>query len=120
MHDPPLYYFYREVLNISPSVEETGTGITWQLLGYLALTWVVTYLCVIKGIKSSGKVIPSLFLSTMTGIDCKPYPFLKTSLNQELLTNLVRNTLHGNCPKEVTSAQVQEHGSNAGEKDNLT
>lgn len=94
VHDPPLYYFYREVLNISPSVEDTGTGITWKLLGYLALTWVVTYLCVIKGIKSSGKVILSVFVSAMTGSDCKPCSFLKMSpflrtflINKKILRN---------------------------------
>ena len=57
VRDAPLCYFYREVLNISPSVGDTGTGMEWDLLGYLFLAWVMTYLCVVKGIRSSGKVI---------------------------------------------------------------
>ena len=56
VHDPPLYYFYRDVLNISPSIEDLGEGMQWKLFGYLAAAWVVVYICVAKGIRSSGKV----------------------------------------------------------------
>ena len=51
-----MYYFYRDVLNISPSIEDLGDGMQWHLFGYLVLAWVVVYICVVKGIKSSGKV----------------------------------------------------------------
>lgn len=55
LKDPQLYYFYRKALDISPSIEESG-GVNGKLFGCLALAWVVVYVCIVKGVKSSGKV----------------------------------------------------------------
>lgn len=43
------------LLNISGDIEEPG-GLEWQLVVSLLAAWVICYLCVIKGIQSSGKV----------------------------------------------------------------
>ena len=56
VHDPQLYYFYRKALNISPSINDLGDGLNWKLVGCLVLSWVVVYACIVKGVKSSGKV----------------------------------------------------------------
>ena len=56
VHDPQLYYFYRKALNIAPSIEDSGAGMQWKLVGCLILSWVVVYACIVKGVKSSGKV----------------------------------------------------------------
>ncbi|CAH1778090.1 unnamed protein product [Owenia fusiformis] len=53
---PSEEYWENFVLDISPSIEETGT-IRWQLALCLLLAWVVIFLCLCKGIKSSGKVV---------------------------------------------------------------
>jgi len=50
------YYWYRGTLDISDSVE-TGGDMNWQMLGVLALAWVLVYIGIVKGIKSSGKVM---------------------------------------------------------------
>jgi solute carrier family 6 amino acid transporter-like protein 5/7/9/14 len=53
---PSEEYWQRQVLQVSSGLEETGT-IIWQLLLCLLLAWIIIYLCLIKGIKSSGKVV---------------------------------------------------------------
>lgn len=56
VHDPQLYYFYRVALDISKSIEDPGNGVNGKLVGCLLLSWVVVCACIIKGVKSSGKV----------------------------------------------------------------
>nr|XP_057909127.1 sodium- and chloride-dependent transporter XTRP3-like isoform X2 [Doryrhamphus excisus] len=50
------YFFFRETLNISPTIEDTGGVQTSQVL-CLLLAWAITYLFIIHGVKSSGKVV---------------------------------------------------------------
>ncbi|XP_074621803.1 sodium- and chloride-dependent GABA transporter 1-like [Acropora palmata] len=57
VRDPPQFYFYHHALQISTSIEDGGIGMNWKLAGCLLFAWVITYLCVVKGIKSSGKVV---------------------------------------------------------------
>ena len=59
VRDPPQYYFYYHALQISSSIEDPGVGINGKLAGCLVFAWIVTYLCVVKGIQSSGKVTTS-------------------------------------------------------------
>ena len=56
VHDTPMWYWYHKTLQISTSIEDAGVGMNGKLVGCLAIAWIVTYLCVVKGIKSSGKV----------------------------------------------------------------
>lgn len=49
------YYWYREALNISSSISESG-GLNWKMTICLLAAWVVVCLAMIKGIQSSGKV----------------------------------------------------------------
>jgi len=53
--DPPQYYWYHNALQVSPLLEEAG-GMNWKIVGCLAAGWFVVYVCVLKGVKSSGKV----------------------------------------------------------------
>lgn len=53
---PSEEFWQRHVLELSSGIDELG-GIRWELLGCLALAWIVVFLCLIKGIKSSGKVV---------------------------------------------------------------
>jgi len=50
------WYWYRGTLDISENMNEGG-DINWQMLGVLALAWVLVYIGIVKGIKSSGKVM---------------------------------------------------------------
>lgn len=50
---PPRHY----VLNISDDIGNLGE-VRLPILGCLALSWVVVFLCLFKGVKSSGKVGP--------------------------------------------------------------
>ncbi|XP_076446150.1 sodium-dependent proline transporter-like isoform X2 [Babylonia areolata] len=49
-------FWERNVLEITDGIEDMGT-IRWPLFGCLALAWVVVFLCLCKGVKSSGRVV---------------------------------------------------------------
>uniref|UniRef100_A0A2K5YVE8 Transporter n=1 Tax=Mandrillus leucophaeus TaxID=9568 RepID=A0A2K5YVE8_MANLE len=50
------YYWYREALNISSSISESG-GLNWKMTICLLAAWVMVCLAMIKGIQSSGKIV---------------------------------------------------------------
>lgn len=51
-----LYQNSYRVLRVSGGLGEPGQ-VNWDLALCLLLAWIVCYLCVCKGVKSSGKVI---------------------------------------------------------------
>ena len=53
---PSEEFWERHVLQLTSGIEEMGS-IRWELLGCLALAWLIIFLCLIKGIKSSGRVV---------------------------------------------------------------
>ncbi|XP_068092587.1 sodium-dependent neutral amino acid transporter B(0)AT1-like isoform X2 [Hyperolius riggenbachi] len=53
---PVDYYWYRETLNISTSIEDSGT-LQWWLVLSLACAWGVLYVCTIRGIETTGKAV---------------------------------------------------------------
>ncbi|XP_071769165.1 sodium- and chloride-dependent transporter XTRP3 [Centroberyx gerrardi] len=76
---PTQYFFYRQTLNISSSIDENGGVHTGQAL-CLLLAWMIVYLFVVRGVKSTGKVV--YFTAT--------FPYLV------LIIYLIRGvTLHG-------------------------
>uniref|UniRef100_A0A0B7AA86 Transporter n=1 Tax=Arion vulgaris TaxID=1028688 RepID=A0A0B7AA86_9EUPU len=54
--DPVTEFWERKVLGLSAGVDEPGI-IKWDLALCLLLAWIIVYLCICKGIKSSGKVM---------------------------------------------------------------
>lgn len=58
------YFFYRETLNISSSIEVNG-GIHYGQALCLVLAWGITYLLISKGVKSTGKVRQLGFLCVL-------------------------------------------------------
>ncbi|XP_063160084.1 sodium- and chloride-dependent transporter XTRP3 isoform X2 [Candoia aspera] len=53
---PTQYFWYRKTLNISPSIEESGS-IQWEQAACLILAWLVVYLCILRGTEYTGKVV---------------------------------------------------------------
>ncbi|XP_021377302.1 sodium- and chloride-dependent glycine transporter 1-like isoform X1 [Mizuhopecten yessoensis] len=53
---PSDEYFHVSVLGMTSGVHAMGT-IRWELVGCLALAWVLVALCLAKGIKTSGKAV---------------------------------------------------------------
>ncbi|CAL1535503.1 unnamed protein product [Lymnaea stagnalis] len=49
-------FWFKDVLGLSPGIEEMGS-IRWPLLLCLLAAWIIVSLCLIKGIKSMGKVV---------------------------------------------------------------
>ncbi|XP_059150816.1 sodium- and chloride-dependent taurine transporter-like isoform X2 [Physella acuta] len=54
--DPVTEYWENKVLAITDGIDDVGI-LKWDLTLCLLLAWVVVYLCICKGIKSSGKVM---------------------------------------------------------------
>ncbi|XP_040565853.1 sodium-dependent neutral amino acid transporter B(0)AT3 [Lepeophtheirus salmonis] len=50
------YFWYRNTLDITPSIEING-GIRWWMLICLIISWLLIYAIISKGIQSSGKVV---------------------------------------------------------------
>ncbi|XP_015673682.1 sodium-dependent neutral amino acid transporter B(0)AT2 [Protobothrops mucrosquamatus] len=72
------YYWYREALNISNSISESG-GLNWKMTICLLAAWVMVCLAMIKGIQSSGKI---MYFSSLF-----PYVVLLCFLIRGLLLN---------------------------------
>ena len=51
---PEAEYFSNVVLEITSGIEESG-GMNWVLCGYLVLAWVICFVMVFRGAKSTGK-----------------------------------------------------------------
>lgn len=49
------YFWYREALDISDSISESG-GLNWKMTLCLLVAWSIVGMAVVKGIQSSGKV----------------------------------------------------------------
>uniref|UniRef100_A0A6P7GFP8 Transporter n=1 Tax=Diabrotica virgifera virgifera TaxID=50390 RepID=A0A6P7GFP8_DIAVI len=53
---PADEFFHHKILQISPEVTDVG-GIVWPLFVANMVSWIITYVCIIRGIKSVGKVV---------------------------------------------------------------
>ncbi|KAM3875312.1 sodium- and chloride-dependent GABA transporter 2-like [Diretmus argenteus] len=53
---PATEFWERRVLAISGGIEEVGS-IRWEILLCLIVMWVISYFCIWKGVKSTGKVV---------------------------------------------------------------
>ncbi|XP_069767428.1 sodium- and chloride-dependent transporter XTRP3A-like isoform X2 [Narcine bancroftii] len=50
------YFWYRKTLNISPTIDDTGV-IHWGMILCLLLSWLIVYICIVRGTESTGKVV---------------------------------------------------------------
>ncbi|XP_051525743.1 sodium-dependent neutral amino acid transporter SLC6A17-like [Myxocyprinus asiaticus] len=50
------YFWYRETLNITSTIADSG-GLNWKMTLSLLAAWIIVCLAVIRGIQSSGKVM---------------------------------------------------------------
>lgn len=63
----------KEVYNATESLMEGVGSLNWSLVGFLAASWLVVFLILAKGIKSSGKasyvlaILPYIVLSIILG-----------------------------------------------------
>lgn len=53
---PVNYFWYRETLNITTNIGDTGT-IQWTMVVCLASAWAIVFICFIKGLQSMGKAV---------------------------------------------------------------
>ncbi|TGZ58016.1 hypothetical protein CRM22_009780 [Opisthorchis felineus] len=70
--DPAAEYWERHVLRISDGIEQMGS-VQWELALCLLVAWIVVFLCIYKGIKTSGKIMyvtattPYVFMFILLG-----------------------------------------------------
>ncbi|XP_062385549.1 sodium-dependent neutral amino acid transporter B(0)AT1 [Sardina pilchardus] len=50
------YFWYRETLNTSAAIEDSG-GLQWWIVLSLICAWCVLYVCCIRGIETTGKAV---------------------------------------------------------------
>ncbi|XP_014851507.1 PREDICTED: sodium-dependent neutral amino acid transporter B(0)AT1-like [Poecilia mexicana] len=50
------YFWYRETLNTSAAIDESG-GLQWWMVLALIAAWTVLYVCCIRGIETTGKAV---------------------------------------------------------------
>ncbi|XP_003969076.1 sodium-dependent neutral amino acid transporter B(0)AT1-like [Takifugu rubripes] len=50
------YFWYRETLNTSTAIDESG-GLQWWIVLALVAAWTLLYVCCIRGIETSGKAV---------------------------------------------------------------
>ncbi|XP_048848460.1 sodium-dependent neutral amino acid transporter B(0)AT1-like isoform X4 [Brienomyrus brachyistius] len=53
---PVDYFWYRETLNTSKVIEDSG-GLQWWMILCLICAWTVLYVCCIRGIETTGKAV---------------------------------------------------------------
>ncbi|XP_077165720.1 sodium-dependent neutral amino acid transporter B(0)AT1-like [Paroedura picta] len=53
---PVDYFWYRQTLNITTSIDDSGS-VQWWLLLCLLCAWAVLYVCTIRGIETTGKAV---------------------------------------------------------------
>ncbi|XP_042278749.1 solute carrier family 6 member 19b [Thunnus maccoyii] len=53
---PVDYFWYRETLNTTPRIQEDG-GMQWWILLCHICAWSVLYICIIRGIETTGKAV---------------------------------------------------------------
>ncbi|CAI2736833.1 unnamed protein product [Schistosoma spindalis] len=82
--DATTEYWERRVLKISDGIHNIGT-IQWDLALCLLLTWVIIYLCIWKGIKTSAKI---MYVTALL-----PYVFIITLLIRTALLDGASNGL---------------------------
>jgi solute carrier family 6 (neurotransmitter transporter, amino acid/orphan) member 15/16/17/18/20 len=52
---PTQYFWYRTTLDVSDDVNNPD-NVNWKIVFTLVIAWILVYMCMIKGIASSGKV----------------------------------------------------------------
>ena len=67
------YFFYRRSLDITESIEDVG-GFNLNMFLFLSLAWFIIYVCLVRGIKSSGKVCDSFATRAVQLCSLQPLP----------------------------------------------
>jgi len=57
IHNTPQWYWYNKALQVSTGFGDTGNGMVGHLVGCLIFSWIAVFFCIMKGVKSNGKVV---------------------------------------------------------------
>ncbi|QQP57336.1 Transporter, partial [Caligus rogercresseyi] len=56
MSSPTQYFWYRNTLDIADNIEDSSS-MNWKITACLLSSWILVYLCIIKGITESPIII---------------------------------------------------------------
>lgn len=59
---PTQYFWYRTTLMVSEDIDHP-TQFNWKIGFALIIAWILVYMCMIKGIASSGKVMSAISMA---------------------------------------------------------
>ncbi|XP_031674119.1 sodium-dependent neutral amino acid transporter B(0)AT1 isoform X4 [Oncorhynchus kisutch] len=96
---PVDYFWYRETLNSTPDIGENG-GLQWWMVLCLVSAWAVLYICIIRGIETTGKLTE--LTNPTTWLDAGAQVFYSFSIAfGGLISFSSYNSVHNNCEQDA-------------------
>lgn len=72
---PTQYFWYRTTLMVSEDIDHP-TQFNWKIGFALIIAWILVYMCMIKGIASSGKVMSAISVGSKALANVEELTFL--------------------------------------------
>ncbi|KAG5265029.1 hypothetical protein AALO_G00260660 [Alosa alosa] len=98
------YFWYRETLNATATIEQSG-GMQWWMILSLVSAWVVLYVAAIRGIETTGKV--NELINPTTWLDAGAQVLFSFSLAfGGLISFSSYNSVHNNCEQDAVIISI--------------
>ncbi|CAB1334777.1 unnamed protein product [Coregonus sp. 'balchen'] len=99
LSSPVDYFWYRETLNTTPDIGENG-GLQWWMVLCLVSAWAMLYICIIRGIETTGKLAE--LANPTTWLDAGAQVFYSFSIAfGGLISFSSYNSVHNNCEQDA-------------------
>ncbi|XP_054630715.1 sodium- and chloride-dependent GABA transporter ine isoform X2 [Dunckerocampus dactyliophorus] len=95
-------FFDHRLLKKTDGIEDAG-GLQWELFGYLFLAWVIVYLCIFKGVKSTGKVWVKAAAQVFNSLGIAFGSMISMASYNKFNNNIVRDALIVSFTNSFTS-----------------
>ena len=103
------YYWYRNALDVSPSLEVSG-GLEWHLCLVLLLAWIVVFLCMMRDVQSAGKVLCGATLLSFKMMTSQKWFLWNYGFYSIAWNNLPEKHSHANKLALVSALNSQDMG----------
>ncbi|KAG2471256.1 INE protein, partial [Polypterus senegalus] len=95
-------FFDRNLLRKTDGIDQIGK-MRWELFGLLILSWVIVYLCIFKGVHSTGKVWVNAAAQIFNSIGISFGQMISMASYNKFNNNILRDTLIVSLTNSVTS-----------------
>uniref|UniRef100_A0AAX7V3X0 Transporter n=1 Tax=Astatotilapia calliptera TaxID=8154 RepID=A0AAX7V3X0_ASTCA len=100
------YFWYRETLNTSAAIDDSG-GLQWWMVLALFAAWTLLYVCCIRGIETSGLLSVDELMNPQTWLDAGAQVFYSFSLAfGGLISFSSYNSVHNNCEQDAVLISI--------------